>query len=82
MRTHQYVNAKTTTRIARVPAKIPPMSLPLTPGVEVLFDGIYDTDGVGVFDVGVMVGVDGVNTSESNPDHSPAPEGFDCAYSK
>lgn len=49
------MNAKATTRTARVPAKIPPMSLPLTPGVEVLFDGIYDTDGVGVFvDVGAL----------------------------
>lgn len=83
MRTHQYVNAKATTRTARVPAKIPPISLPLIPGVDEFFDGAYDTVGVGVLDVvGATVGVDGVNTSESNPAHNPAPEGFDCAYSR
>lgn len=69
-------------RIASVPAKIPPMSLPLTPGADVFFDGTYDTEGVGVDVVGATVGVDGVYTNESNPVHKPAPEGFDCAYSK
>lgn len=76
------MNAKATMRTARVPAKIPPMSLPLTPGTDVSFEGTIETEGVGVDVVGATVGVDGVNTNESNPVHKPAPEGFDCAYSR